>query len=529
MKARLMYRDRDFDPSQPAPWNASDLMQDLDLETLLRVMADDDRFVFEVSRKALLCATANDIDTVRYRQEALKDCLQNHAVIRALYALVVETIEITRKQTWGITSHYPSSMLYSATDLLETLVALLRKLRDTSLSHASKFKSQAFQALFSMFEKELNDEYLATIEDHLTISKFRKGILMSAQLGECNESTDLVLRKPPDRKRKWFERLFRKRPPGYRFHLAERDEAGARIFGEIRHRAISRVALTLAQSADHVLSFFHMLRTELAFYVACTNLHSRLLSQGEPVCFPDAVPAGERCCRFRDLYDVALSLRMATKIVSNTVNEDGKNLVIITGANQGGKSSFLRSVGLAQLMMQCGMFVGAEAFEGELCSSLITHYKREEDAAMQSGKFDEELSRMDRIVEHMSANATVLFNESFAATNEREGSEIARQIASALLEKRIRIFYVTHLFEFAKSFFDSGRKDVLFLRAERQPDGSRTFQLRVAEPLDTSYGEDLYRELFEEEGEAAGSRPGDTIPADAVQPSGETHASIRVS
>jgi DNA mismatch repair ATPase MutS len=52
--------------------------------------------------------------------------------------------------------------------------------------------------------------------------------------------------------------------------------------------------------------------------------------------------------------------------------------VIITGANQGGKSTFLRSLGLAQLMMQSRMFVGAESFEAELCPALFTHYKRED-------------------------------------------------------------------------------------------------------------------------------------------------------
>lgn len=64
---------------------------------------------------------------------------------------------------------------------------------------------------------------------------------------------------------------------------------------------------------------------------------------------------------------------------------------------------------------------------------------------MESGKLDEELSRMSGIVDHISSDSMVLFNESFAATNEREGSEIARQIVSALLEKRIKIFFVTHL------------------------------------------------------------------------------------
>ena len=105
----------------------------------------------------------------------------------------------------------------------------------------------------------------------------------------------------------------------------------------------------------------------------------------------------------------------------NSVEADGKNLTIVTGANQGGKSSFLRGIGLAQLMMQCGMFAGAESFAADLCAALFTHYKREEDATMKSGKFDEEIARMSDIVDGITPNSLVLFNESFAATNEREG------------------------------------------------------------------------------------------------------------
>ena len=52
---------------------------------------------------------------------------------------------------------------------------------------------------------------------------------------------------------------------------------------------------------------------------------------------------------------------------------NGKALAIITGANQGGKTVFLRSIGLAQLMMQAGMFVGAEAFSANFASALFTH------------------------------------------------------------------------------------------------------------------------------------------------------------
>ncbi|MGC2329936.1 MAG: hypothetical protein WA581_00650, partial [Candidatus Acidiferrales bacterium] len=464
---------------------------------LWRAMARDDEFLFEVAQKALLSGPANDVETVLYRQEILKDCLQNPTVIVELYNLAVETIEKARKNWWGMTSHHPSSILYSSADLLEMLVEMLKRLKGIADAHAGRFKSDGFTALFALLKKELSDDYLASVQGHLTISKFRRGILLSAELGSSNESANLVLRKLPAKKQKWLDRILSKGPPAYTFRLDERDQAGARIVSNLRHRGISRVAIALAESADHVMGFFKMLRTELAFYVGCTRLYGRLMSEQQPLCFPTPIPPGERKHHFQELYDVCLSLRMQRRVVGNTADADNKNLVIITGANQGGKSSFLRSVGLAQMMMQCGMFVGAEAFEGELCPVLCTHYKREEDATMKSGKFDEELARMSDIVDHIAANSMLLFNESFAATNEREGSEIAKQMVSALLEKQVKIFYVTHLYEFAHDLFDGKRDDALFLRAERQPDGTRTFRMVEGEPLETSYGEDLYHRIFD--------------------------------
>jgi MutS domain V len=510
---RMSYRDGDVDWRRELPAHERALIQDLELDTLLHAMAGDDEFLLEVARKALLSALRNGADTILYRQEILKDCLQNPAVIWGLYNLALEAIERTRKYGWGITSRYPSSILYSSTDLLEMLVAMLRRLRGIAEEHAGRFKSDGFTTLFAMLRKELGDDYLASIQDHLTVSKFRKGVLLSAELGSCNESASLMLRKVPVKKQKWFERILSKGPPAYTFRLHERDEAGARIVSDMRTRGISRVAVALAESAQHVLSFFKTLRTELAFYIGCLNLHGRLATKGEPVCFPMPTSTGERIQHFRELYDVCLSLHTQHRVVGNAADADRKSLIIVTGANQGGKSTFLRSIGLAQLMMQCGMFVGAEAFKAEICPALFTHYQREEDATMKSGKFDEELSRMSEIVNHVTPNSMLLFNESFAATNEREGSEIAKQIVCALLEKRVKVFYVTHLYEFARGFSDRKIEEALFLRAERQTDGARTFKLLEGEPLETSYGEDLYRQIFASTGEFENGQPKAADPA----------------
>ena len=78
------------------------------------------------------------------------------------------------------------------------------------------------------------------------------------------------------------------------------------------------------------------------------------------------------------------------------------------------------------------MFVaGRVASAPASCDGVFTHYKREEDATMESGKLDEELARMSDIVDHITPGCILLCNESFASTNEREGSQIARQIVTA--------------------------------------------------------------------------------------------------
>jgi hypothetical protein len=229
----------------------------------------------------------------------------------------------------------------------------------------------------------------------------------------------------------------------------------------------------------------------------CLNLHDRLAAKRQPVCFPQPLAAGQLALTAEGMYDVCLTLHLESPVVGNEVNADGRSLVMITGANQGGKSTLLRSLGLAQLMMQAGMFAGARSFCAGVCDGLFTHYKREEDVTMESGKLDEELGRMSEITGQITRHSILLCNESFASTNEREGSEIARQVVRAMLHRQIKVFFVTHMYDLAHSFYTQQLGNALFLRAERQPDGRRTFRLVEGEPLPTSYGKDSYQRIFD--------------------------------
>ena len=256
------------------------------------------------------------------------------------------------------------------------------------------------------------------------------------------------------------------------------------------------MANALAQSADHIVSFLTMLRTELAFYLGCANLRRELEWKNVPICFPVPAPPGTPRHSCVGLRDVCLALSMERTVVGNELNADGKKLCIITGANQGGKSTFLRGVGLAQLMMQSGMFVGANQFCANVSDGIFTHFKREEDVTMKSGKLDEELKRMSAIVDKIRPNSILLLNESFASTNEREGSEVARQVVCTLLDAGIKIFFVTHLHKFAQDSYERQMQKAIFLRAARSADGERTFKILEGEPLQTSFGADLYRAIF---------------------------------
>jgi DNA mismatch repair ATPase MutS len=496
MKVFLLYPDRDFALKGDLPPQTEALIQDLELDILLDTMAQGDTFLRTVARQALL-SSLEDPQVIRYRQMILQDCLNNPDTVRELYQIPVQALITKQKQWLGIFSLYPSSILSSAVELLEMFVGLLRKMRRIVDENGEHFHSPGFQRFFNMIRQELDEAYFVEIESHLKELRFRDGVLISAELGMGNEGQNYVLCRPKRAKGNWMERVFSKRSPVYSFSIPPRDDHGAKAIGELRDRGINSVANAVAQSADHIDSFLNVLRVELGFYVACLNLAERLAEIGEPIAFPEPYPANARVHTFRGLYEVCLALTLNRPVVGNELNGDGKDLVMITGANQGGKSTFLRSIGVAQLMMQCGMFVGAESFAANCCSGLFTHYKREEDATMKSGKFDEELGRMSEIVNWLKPNALVLFNESFAATNEHEGSEIARQIVKALIDRGIKVFFVTHMYELAHRFYELGLTNALFLRAERQQDGQRTFKLREGEPLPTSFGQDVFQKVFQ--------------------------------
>ncbi len=496
MNPYLLYPNRDFNIGQPLVWNSDELMKDLELQVLLDTMSDGNNVIDTVVPKVLLQEDINDIPTILYRQNILKDCLANSAIIKSLFDLSLKAIESKKTSWYGIFIKHPTSLLHSSVALMEISMDFLRQFREIAAQVISQFQSDGMLRFFRIFIEQTDDAYFIQVMENLKSLKLYGRIHTSVELGRANKGTQYTLRKNTQKKHTWWNWLFPSKIEGYYFGINPRDIGGCNALSSLNDQMVNRTANTLAQANDHLTDFFTLIRDELAFYLGCINLHDRLKNLKMPVGFPEPVPTHQESFNVTGLYDPCLALTAGHQLVGNDISGDKKLLFIITGVNRGGKSTFLRSVGIAQLMMQSGIFVAATKFKSNPAGHIATHFKKEEDRSMNSGKFDEELHRMNEIVRHLKKGDFVLFNESFAATNEKEGSDVATQIVSALQLSNIKVFFVTHLYDFAFSYYQNKTDSILFLQASREKD-TQIGKLTEGFPLPTSFAEDLYNKIFE--------------------------------
>ena len=220
------------------------------------------------------------------------------------------------------------------------------------------------------------------------------------------------------------------------------------------------------------------------------------MSPHGPLARPDPAPLGShpRLSATR-LWNPSLALQQQAAPVPHDVEAQDARLLVVTGANRGGKSTLLRALGTSQLLMQAGLFVPAASWHTPVVAGVFTHFKREEDRELAHGKLDEELIRLRDIVDHLAPQGLVLANEPFQSTNESEGSAIGAQVMGALVDSAVQVHLVTHLYALASSL-QSTYPTATFLRAE-PPDGpAGPFVIRPGSPEPTAHAEPLYRRIF---------------------------------
>ncbi|MFU8841421.1 MAG: MutS-related protein [Nitriliruptoraceae bacterium] len=500
MRIRLLHPDHHLDLDTEVVAHAEDLTEDLGLDVVLDAMAGRDRRVRTAARRVLL-APPDDAEVVRRRQGAVADALAVPDTVRELYRVVTQGLEAAQRSSVGLFRDAPDPLVRRGVERLGVYVEVLRRVRRLLEAARPEVRSEAFTGLVADAVATFDEPHLQEIERHLDALSFPRGVQFRARVGRGGLPTDHVLQRPRDSG--WLSRAWERSGGSASFELAERDDAGLDALVRWRDQALAPVATVLVQAGQDLEELLTELRDELAVLLAAVNLHTRLQAAGQPVCLPEVVDVDADgpwpVLTAEGLVDPALALTLHGEVVGNDLSLDAAALTLITGANQGGKSTLLRSLGTAQLLLQAGMPVPAVRYRGQPVGAVHTHFGREEDRDLARGKLEEELERMRRTAETLRSGDLLLLNESFAATNEREGSELAFGVIRGCLDAGVRVVAVTHLFELADRLHRTEPERGAFLRAEREDDGGRTFRVTPGPPLPTSFGQDLYRRILGED------------------------------
>ena len=180
---------------------------------------------------------------------------------------------------------------------------------------------------------------------------------------------------------------------------------------------------------EYVLSntdFLLNLMPEIEFFVKGAAFMQRLLERDCSLCRPEIAPAGERVFVAKGLYNPCVALKIEDEIVSNDAEfDDTSRIFILTGPNRGGKSVHTCAVGLAQAMMQLGMFVPAESARISPADAVFTHFTTGADDTIDKGRLGEECSRLRDIFDKVTPLSLVLLDESFSSTGAYEAAYIA--------------------------------------------------------------------------------------------------------
>lgn len=490
MKVHLLFSDRDADRTAVPPGGSDDLIADLDLDPVLTVMVPERRL--EKLPRAVLLSPLVEPEQIAWRQHVLADALADPEGMRALFELAGRALA-SQHSIWMYGGRTADSLLSRAIHGLRALLPLLREVSAFAAERLPAARSQGLSGLYRRLVEELDPAYLGQLATLLSELQFPRGVVSRARLDASGLVGSLELVEPRGGRRPWRAVFGLGQPGRFRFTIADRDEAGARALSELRDDAIHDVAATVARANDHVVGIFHQLQWEAGFFVGCLNLHDALAEAGVGVCWPVPAASGT-ALEASALSCLSLAVRSRTAPVPSDLPGPDLELGIITGANQGGKTTFLRSVGCAQLLLQAGVFVPAASYTAGLGPAIHTHFRRAEDDDLTSGKLEEELVRMSGIVDRCRPGDLVLMNESFSSTDEVEGSYIAGDIIDALVGHGVRVLAVTHFFRLARRYRD--RPGTTFLIAERRDDGTRSHRVLAGFPPATSHGMDIYDQVF---------------------------------
>jgi DNA mismatch repair protein MutS len=196
---------------------------------------------------------------------------------------------------------------------------------------------------------------------------------------------------------------------------------------------------------------------EVQFYIACIEFVEPLKRAGLSFCSP-TVSDQSKQIQAIETFDLALAVPLVqgkVPVITNDLCLSGSERVfVVTGPNQGGKTTFARTVGQLHYLASIGFPIPGRDARLFLFDKLFTHFEREEDLRNLSGKLEDELLRIRAILAEATPNSILIMNESFLSTTLNDAIFLSKEVMRKIVPLDLICVSVTFLDELA-SFSDS--------------------------------------------------------------------------
>ena len=215
---------------------------------------------------------------------------------------------------------------------------------------------------------------------------------------------------------------------------------------ELRDSMLLNLCRNISSINYVIKNYFESVLLEAKFYRAALVIMGILKGKNIPCCMPEIVDMSHGIAA-EELYDPGLALLTDKEIQANNVCMEKGKILLVSGHNCGGKTTFLKSVGCAQILAQSGLFVPAKKYACPVYQGVLTHFPSGEDEKFNDGKLAEELTRFKNDFHILKGGGLALLNESFSTTTTKEGSEIGIDLLRAVRASGSHAIFVTHLMD----------------------------------------------------------------------------------